>query len=133
MSIHVLIVDDEEGFGTALARVLGRMGYPSQVAASVDEGIWMAADMRPEVMVVDWMLSSPSNGMDLIQTLRDAGIASRMIMISGYPSPELMRAIKRDGHIWFLAKPFTVDELTGTIDRALADTKPGGSSIPMHF
>ncbi|MCC5829752.1 MAG: response regulator [Phycisphaeraceae bacterium] len=116
MTEKVLIIDDEESFAHALSRSLERYGYRSQTASGIDEALWKAAEMRPEILIVDWMLGSASNGLDLIETFRDAGIGSRLIMISGFSTEDLRHAIGRNhGAIEFLAKPFRVEELVELI------------------
>ncbi len=115
MKTKVLIVEDEGPFARSLAQLLNRHGIEAWQAGDIDTALDLAARVRPDVLVVDWMLKSHSDGIDLAQTLQRGGLRCRVIIMSGFPSPDLGGRLDGIENASFLAKPFGPDELLALI------------------
>ena len=62
----VLVVDDDEFTCDAIRRLLTRMGYTTACAVSGAEALNLLEQVRPDVIVLDWMRP----GMDGLEVLR---------------------------------------------------------------
>ena len=80
----VLIIDDSVTYRTALCRTLEGSGYEVIVAASGEEGLRMAADLRPMALIVDGIMSG-IDGATVIRTIRlDAALRrTPCLMLTG--------------------------------------------------
>ena len=116
--IRVLLVDDETVFLRVLGQCLQREGYEVRTAADVESALSLTAEEPPDVLVTDWMLRDQRTGIDLTLAVRQRGIPCRSIIMSGYPSDELMHKLEDAGQIEFISKPFSPDELVSILKRA---------------
>ena len=65
----VLIVDDDEFTCDAIRRLLGRMGYTTACANSGDDALDLLEKVRPDVIVLDWMMPK-MNGLEVLKHLK---------------------------------------------------------------
>jgi CheY-like chemotaxis protein len=65
----VLVVDDDEFTCDAISRLLNRMGYQTACAHSGEAALGMLADVRPDVIVLDWMMPQ-MDGLEVLRKLR---------------------------------------------------------------
>lgn len=124
--IRVLIVDDEEGMRTAVSRALdrarltlpdidGEIRYRPETASTAEEALQRIEAAAPDVLLLDHKLPGMS-GLDLLQEIEGRGIMT--IMVTAYASLETAVAATKRGAFDFLAKPFTPEELKGTVRKA---------------
>jgi PAS domain S-box-containing protein len=115
----VLVIEDETSVRSALKRLLtargiGCIGVPtgSDAVALVQEG-----DVRPDVVLCDYNLPGPMNGIESIKSLRTA-LASNLpaIVMTGDTRSKTMEAIAAHG-VSVLVKPFLADDLIRQINR----------------
>lgn len=119
----VLIVDDEPSVRRLLARVLHESRPECSVAEAADlpEAKKLLTDLRPRLVIADLRLPSGS-GMDLCRFIQGHPwfYKTRVLVITGYPSPQVRDEIFIDGASEYLPKPFQMKELAGSIERLLA-------------
>ena len=65
----VLVVDDDEFTCDAISRLLNRMGYQTACAHSGPAALTMLQDVRPDVIVLDWMMPQ-MDGLEVLRKLR---------------------------------------------------------------
>ncbi|MCC5828502.1 MAG: response regulator [Phycisphaeraceae bacterium] len=109
--MKLLLVDDETGFLGSLTRFLTRRGIRVYSASSVESALEVAVQVNPDVVLIDLLLGSQSDGLDLADSLRRIGQGGRLIVMSGLPEGRILKRIQEDEHITFIPKPFTPDEL----------------------
>jgi two-component system response regulator RegA len=101
---RVLLVDDDRTFCEVLARSLARNGYVVVVAHGGADATAMAGSGEFSHILLDLMLGEES-GLHLIEPLRAACPAARIVVLTGYASiPTTVRALKL-GAADYLAKP----------------------------
>jgi len=66
----VLLIDDDEDFRASARAPLEAHGYAVLEAASGDEGLKMLRQHRPDVVLVDIMMDSASEGYGVAQAIR---------------------------------------------------------------
>ena len=116
----LLLVDDDEVFLKRLARAMERRGFRPEVASTVALGKAIAAGRRPAYAVIDLRLED-GNGLDVVETLRQARPDSRIVVLTGYGAIATAVAAVKIGAIDYLSKPADADEVVGAL---LA--RPGG-------
>jgi DNA-binding response OmpR family regulator len=123
-SNRILVVDDEFVIRLLIAQVLVRSGYQVDTAEDGEIG-WEALQAKHyDLLITDHNMPKVS-GVELVKMLRSADLALPVILVSGaMPTEELNR------HPWLqlsatLLKPFTDDELLGTVKKVLRGADSG--------
>jgi CheY-like chemotaxis protein len=102
----IVIVDDNETFLRAARRLLEGEGLRVVgLASSFEEGLELAAERRPDVVLVDIDLGAES-GFDLAQRLSDqeASKATRVILVSAYAQRDFADLIEASPAVGFMSK-----------------------------
>ncbi|MFK7986776.1 MAG: response regulator [Sandaracinaceae bacterium] len=115
-SAHVLVVDDEDGLRSILARRLRHQGFEVTEAEDGDRAIEVFT-AQPDVfdcVLLD--LSMPKRGGDeVFSALREIRSDLPVILMSGYAAQEVMEKFPADGIAGTLQKPIQGNELLTTI------------------
>ena len=112
------VIDDESVFRESLSFLLRSAGLKVQAFSSAQEFLTDPPVEALGCLVVDVQLSGIS-GIDLEEELVRSGAQVPIIFITGYGDiPICVRDIKA-GAIEFLTKPFSDEDLHGTIDQAM--------------
>ncbi|GIH80760.1 response regulator transcription factor [Planobispora longispora] len=118
---HVLIVDDDLDIQELTAFRLEAAGYEVHVAADGHQALALAAQLHPDVVVLDWMMPGLS-GPEVCRTLRAtpelAEVAVLMLTAKSHEADveEGFRAGVDD----YMIKPFSPRELAVRIGHLLA-------------
>src|SRR5262249_10534558 len=101
---HCLVIDDDADFRAGLAAALARRGSAVSAAGTPGEARALAARQCPDDVVLDLRLGDES-GLELIEPLRAANDAVRIVVLTGYASiTTAVQAIKL-GAVHYLTKP----------------------------
>ena len=116
----VLVVDDEEIVGTCTKLVLENKGYAVAVYRSAEECIAAVEGglYSCSLLITDQTMPG-MQGIELITNLRKRTPALPVVLMSGYFSKISPAALDDLGQVELVAKPFTTDELTHAVHRAL--------------
>jgi two-component system response regulator MprA len=114
----LLVVDDDVEVRSMLRRVLLAEGYEVDTATNAEDGIRLAAERRPDLVVMDIGLPG-ADGIDAVEQLRDAGRWVPVLMLTAHGELERRVDSFRAGADDFLPKPFHVEELLARIDALL--------------
>ncbi len=125
--MKVLVVEDEQALREALVTGLSAEGFVVLSAATGDEGLWMAQELDPAVVVLDIMLPGLS-GYEVCRQLRRSGSQVPILMLTAKDG-EYDEADALDlGADDFLSKPFSyvvlLAHLRALLRRAPADRAP---------
>jgi FixJ family two-component response regulator/signal transduction histidine kinase len=115
----VFVVDDDASMRRALARQLQRAGHQVEVFDSAQAYLDRAPPRGAACIVSDVRMPGQS-GLDLLQTLTQAGRELPTVFISGHGDIPIAVQAMRAGAVSFLPKPFTQAELLGAVAEALA-------------
>jgi two-component system cell cycle sensor histidine kinase/response regulator CckA len=113
----VIVVDDEPQVGRVLARMLGEIGFTVTVTACGAEALSLLVDPT-DLVVLDMRLPDLS-GPDVARLVRRRWPDLPILFISGYPEPALRDRASEAEAGAFLAKPFTQEQLIGSLRRLL--------------
>lgn len=114
----VLVVDDEPEFGVYLRDWLSREGHEVKTALTAEEAIQCGASWMPNVLVADWMLRSPLDGLHVSEAVKAVNPTLQTILITGYPSPELKARASAARVFTFIEKPFSFTEVASAVRSA---------------
>ena len=113
----VLVADDDGSCLTICAEILEKFGFVVYVAHDGVRALRLAAERRPDVVLSDLFLPVMDGG-ELIQRLRDGGIDTPVILMSGSADGEVQAFRHRAAG--FLAKPFVARVAVEIVQRVLA-------------
>ena len=116
----ILVVDDEAGIRTLIAKILRREHYNVLEAGTATEAAAIAAKHSGaiQLLVTDVMLPD-RNGRQLAEKLVQALPKLKVMYISGFTDDESVRAGAFPPGARFLQKPFTLGALIGTVRETL--------------
>jgi DNA-binding response OmpR family regulator len=112
----VLFVEDEPALRRTYQRFFGAR-YEAAFAASGGEARRQLAEFGPEVVVLDLRLPD-TDGVTLLQELREAHPTLPVIVTTSYVSLEPLMRVLDLGHAAYLVKPFDMEDLAARIDAA---------------
>jgi DNA-binding response OmpR family regulator len=112
---RVLVVEDDQAMGVALRDGLSYEGYDVLLATTGPEGLRLARQCRPEVMLLDVMLPGIS-GLDLCKRLRTEGSTVPIVMLTAR-GQEIDKVLGlRLGADDYVTKPFSFLELLARLE-----------------
>jgi len=115
----VLIVDDEPNIRRMVGALLGAEGFEVHDAPDAAAGLVRAGEVEPDLVLLDLMMPGPTDGLDLLERLRERFPDLPVVMMSGRAG--LADAVKatRLGAVNFLEKPLTPEGVLLAIGSAL--------------
>ena len=120
MNGKVLVVDDEKTFRVVAQAALSAEGLDVRTAGSAAEGVAVAREARPDVVVLDRNLPD-ADGLAVLEQLRSdaAGDEPLVVMATAYGEIEnAVQAVKL-GAFDYLTKPIQLGALVLTVKKAL--------------
>lgn len=113
--ITILVVDDIKPMASLTCSILNAFGCNNvQMALSGLEGLSMAEDIEPDLIIVDWQMPD-MNGIELTKEIRKQTNSANqfvpIIMMSGYGSMLRVSEARDAGINEFLVKPFSAQDL----------------------
>jgi DNA-binding NtrC family response regulator len=115
---RVLIVDDDQNTLASLSRAFRLAGYEAAVCDQPSRAIAMLKDERFDIVCSDVVMPG-KDGLSMLADLRDLGVTTPVIMISGQATVDMAVRATRLGAIDFLEKPISADKLLLTVENAL--------------
>jgi two-component system sensor histidine kinase/response regulator len=126
----VLVVDDEPGMRSGVARVLNdyvvnlpemktEVAFTVVEADNAETGLQIIESQKPDMAILDLNLPGMS-GLDLLVRLAENKTDVLVIMMTAYASLETAVEATRNGAYDFLAKPFSPAELKNLVRKASA-------------
>jgi len=128
----VLVVDDEPTITDVVSRYLQRAGYLTSVAGDGPDALQIAADERPDLVVLDLMLP----GMDGLEVMRRLRQRQRPLVILLTAKGEHTDRIigLRLGADDYVVKPFSPAELVARVNAVLRRVEPAPQlAEPIRF
>jgi two-component system NtrC family sensor kinase len=120
---RILIIDDSREIVKHLTEhVLPTFGYNTLHAFDGQTGLAFIREKKPDLVMLDFHLPEMT-GIDILQQMAKESITTPVILMTGYGSELSAIEAFRLGAKDYLIKPFTVDEVVDTIERALVETR----------
>jgi DNA-binding NtrC family response regulator len=115
---RVLVVDDDTSTLASLARAFRLAGHEAVVCDDATRAIALARNERFDIVISDVVMPR-KDGLAMLAELRDAGVTTPIIMVSGQATVDMAVRATRLGAVDFLEKPITTEKLLLTIENAL--------------
>ena len=121
---YVLIVDDEPDLVTLLRDQVSMLGHEVGVARDGVEGVHMALERRPDVVVTDVIMPN-MDGPEMLQELRrrDETRDVPVIALTALTDARTRTRLANLGVVGFLAKPYSMRDLARQIEQACAGAR----------
>ena len=110
----ILIVEDDAALMLGLTSVIGDEGYEPHAARTGPEGLRLAKELRPDLIVLDIMLPGMS-GFEICKRVRDERIPSKVLMLTAKDEEDDKIFGFELGADDYLTKPFSLRELLARI------------------
>src|ERR1051325_617873 len=114
----ILFVDDEPSMVDVLCTLLRGQGHEVIPAAAGDRAIELMPQLNPDLVITDIKMS-PVGGMEVLRAAKQYDPSMGVIMITAYATVENAVEAMKIGAYDYVSKPFKIDELQITVDRAL--------------
>lgn len=114
----VLAVDDEPDILRMTKRVLEPIGYEVLTASDGDQALDIVAQKRPQVVMLDIKMPGKS-GTEILGEVMAQQPDTAVIMVSGVNDVNIAVQAMKMGAFDYLVKPYNVEEIVLTVERAL--------------
>ena len=119
---RVLLVDDEPSILNVLSTLMKSEGHDSVAVRGGEKAKELLLTDRFDLMISDIRMS-PVDGLQLLNLAHRERPQMAVIMLTAYGSVETAVQAMKDGAFDYVTKPFKVDELLLTVQRALEFTR----------
>ena len=121
----ILVVDDDPDFVEATRIVLEQAGYAVVSAASGDESLRVVRKEKPDLIILDVIMSSILDGLNVSQQLQEDPDHKDIpiVMVTSIANTDYAELFPTDEYVHisaFLTKPVPPDQLLGQVQRLLA-------------
>jgi len=118
---QVLVIDDEMGPRESL-RMLLKPNYQVHTAESVEAGIRVLREKKPDAIISDIRMPGTS-GIDGLRRIREIDPHVSVIMLTGFGALETAQEALRLGANDYISKPFDAREMRDVISRNVERTR----------
>ena len=122
MKANILIIDDDANTLASLARAFRLAGHEATVCDNAGRAIELAKAQRFDLILSDVVMPG-RDGIALLEDLKNGGVASPVVMMSGQATIEMAVRATRLSAIDFLEKPISTDKLLLTVENAVRLTR----------
>ena len=125
---RLLVVDDEKDIRENIRYLINWSRYginQIETAATYEEAVNKALDIRPHIILMDVKLGDGRWGYELVEHLRASGLKAVCGMISGYDDFQYIKRAMQASAKDYLLKPINVEELEQFVERAIVEELKG--------
>ena len=130
-SDQLVLIDDDADILAAVRLILEPVGFRIAASMTGPEGLALVRRLRPAAVLLDVMLSTPTEGFELAGIIRSTPdlADTRIVMISAIDAAAGAEYAQRMGSAFdpgdaFLTKPLRADVLRDTVKRVLKTAEP---------
>ena len=123
----ILVIEDNRDFAATLCANLEREGYDVSVAANGVDGLAVAKELEPDLIILDLMLPA-MNGFTVLQRLRDEGRESPVLIMTALGTEEEKLRGFGLGADDYVVKPCGLLEILARVKALLKRATAGGAA-----
>lgn len=128
-ALRALIVDDEPIVGRRLKPVLEKLGLEVEVFEDPVLALARFSEAGFDIVVSDVKMKG-MDGVALLERVRARSPRCKVVLMTGYPSPQVAAEAMAKGAFECLAKPFRTDHLRRVVERAAASLREREDVLP---
>ncbi len=118
LKAHILIIDDDANTLASLARAFRLAGHEATVCDNAARALELAKAERYDLILSDVVMPG-RDGIALLEDLKNIGVTSPAVMMSGQATIEMAVRATRLGAVDFLEKPISTEKLLLTVENAV--------------
>ncbi len=122
--MNLLVIDDDDALRSLLAAELGRFGHSVAAAATGEEGLRLAEEADPDVVLLDLSLPDQS-GLEVLRRLRADRPALEVVVLTAHGTIDSAIAAMKLGAYEFLQKPCALQAIELAMRRAFEHRRLG--------
>ncbi len=115
---RILIVDDEPSVLSVLSNLLKSQGFDVQPSLGGEKAVEFLNNESFDLMLTDIRMQ-PINGLELLKIAKSLHPNMSVMVVTAYGSVETAVQAMKEGAFDYVTKPFKMDELMITVQRAL--------------
>jgi CheY-like chemotaxis protein len=118
---RILLVDDDDSFRKMLRLSLVRLGYEVVEVGNGKDAVRLINEQLPDLLITDLVMPE-KEGLETIDEVRRKHPKLKIIAMSGggrVNATDYLKIARAMGADKVLAKPFSIDEMTATLDSLL--------------
>ncbi len=120
---NILLIEDDREIAQTLQRVLENAGYSVQWGQNGLEGRRLAESLGPDLVITDMMMPK-MGGFPVLEFLKSLPRPPKVIMITANEGGRHKAYAEMLGVDDYLRKPFAMDLLLESVERALNSSQP---------
>lgn len=115
---RVLVVDDEVDMLETCRKILTRRGYVVDIASAPEEAARRLGDSSFDLLIADLIMPG-MDGLELARRAHQRHPELAVLIITAHATVETALRATREGAFDYIPKPFTMEQLEVTVERAL--------------
>src|SRR5512145_973959 len=119
---RILVVDDDRDTCRIIAEVLAAPGREFELVTASERAVHLARTESFDLVICDINLNSSVNGLDVLRAVKGANPDGQVLLISGFGTLQTAIEAVRAGAFDYISKPFDIEEIKKTVQRALDQT-----------
>jgi DNA-binding NtrC family response regulator len=126
--LRLLVVDDEKDVCEFIRYIFRQKGFITYSASSGRKAVEVAKKAKPDIALIDLYLGRGMNGLKVMAELKKIVPSCLSVMITWDTSKAEAKGAEKLGVACYLAKPFTVKELEGTVQKLAKKIRKEGKN-----
>lgn len=122
MGARILVIDDEESMCSFMEIMLAKEGYDVSTTISAPEGVDYLRQQDFDLVIAD--LNMPEmDGIAVLKEIKSFKSKQEVIVMTAFASVDTAIEAMKEGAADYITKPFKVDEIKITIEKAIDHTR----------
>jgi two-component system response regulator DegU len=118
VSLRLILVDDHKMLREGLRRSLEELGFAVIAeAADGEEGVRLAAAMRPDVMLMDVSMAE-MDGVEATRQIVERNPSAKVVMLTMHADRDIVDRALKAGAVGYLTKDCSIDEVAEAVTMA---------------
>ncbi|MDR4988873.1 MAG: sigma-54 dependent transcriptional regulator [Bacteroidales bacterium] len=114
----ILVIEDDPVSRTLVSEILKKSGFQAIVAKNGPEGIELAANNKPDLVITDYQMPGMT-GVEVLSRLKELNPLLPVIMLTAYGDASLTIKSMQSGAFDFIEKPINPKELVQVVRNGL--------------
>src|SRR5574341_2696928 len=114
----ILVIDDDPSLRRVLEYNLDEEGYDVYTSGSGEEGLRVAKEQKPDVVITDMKMPG-IDGLEVLKTVKENAPDTLVIIITAFGEIDAAVQAMKLGAYDYITKPFNRDDLKLTVKKAL--------------
>lgn len=124
--LQILILDDEPIVCRRLKPAFQKAGYEVETFLDSTSALERVLHKHFDIIITDLKMEG-TDGMQFLMKAREIDPSTKIIVITGFATPDTAKESFRKGAFDFVAKPFKMSDILDTVRRLEKEVHPGSA------